>query len=583
MEKNINENQKGIETDYNNLSEYFLYLGGLTKKKNKKEINETTTKIIDFINKNKSTSIDVLNHMIYYTLQYGCETLSIKIKESFYKLYKLLSEIKGGGDGLESNNNNNLYKDENEDNDKKDKFMKNGYLHCLFKPFEVITYEQNENDSDNDIAKPKINNKFNKDTCYKFDENLFKEIMDSILQKNRLKIYEPYLLSFPESFKLFRDTINNIIYSQGQSFPFQEKFFLCIMGASTIGCEYLVNEFKRKFLLSGGNASWLINGLKEEKMPEQIKNLSQLNNLLAHKPWVIQECHIKETKMNIELLCISVLILTTVQRFATIISSLKLVIETNNYIKDSQKGINVGKKTLTENEEETKAIKLNIYKELEKAENERSVEPTPNNSSKNKINDKAIKELYHECSPVIEYSKENPYSKYISKYISSFNNKYQNFQTDVEYFLSKYDFNWEDDAKYLLSKYADEYIEYIIKEHDYLTTVTSNNIGKYKKIVDTRKFREAIAIYVELIYGIIDDSYNYKKTNKILTKEFKCVLKKIACFPEQINQEDLDYTLQIISLEEVIHVILMISIIKQHISLTFFAKVIYELNRKNNL
>ena len=57
-------------------------------------------------------------------------------------------------------------------------------------------------------------------------------------------------------------------------------------------------------------------------MPEQIKNLSQLNNLLAHKPWVIQECHIKETKMNIELLCISVLILTTVQRFATIISRL---------------------------------------------------------------------------------------------------------------------------------------------------------------------------------------------------------------------------------------------------------------------
>ena len=39
-------------------------------------------------------------------------------------------------------------------------------------------------------------------------------------------------------------------------------------------------------------------------------------------------------------------------------------------------------------------------------------------------------------------------------------------------------------------------------------------MGKDKKKIDTSGFREAIAIYVELIYGIIDDSYNYKKTNK---------------------------------------------------------------------
>ena len=48
---------------------------------------------------------------------------------------------------------------------------------------------------------------------------------------------------------------------------------------------------------------WIDEGIECKSIPEIIKNLSHLNNLLAHKPWGIQENDIKETKMNTELLC----------------------------------------------------------------------------------------------------------------------------------------------------------------------------------------------------------------------------------------------------------------------------------------
>lgn len=45
-----------------------------------------------------------------------------------------------------------------------------------------------------------------------------------------------------------------------------------------------------EFLKTGGIAEWL-NGL--EYIPQRLKNLNEINKLLAHRPWLITKEHIQ--------------------------------------------------------------------------------------------------------------------------------------------------------------------------------------------------------------------------------------------------------------------------------------------------
>lgn len=55
-------------------------------------------------------------------------------------------------------------------------------------------------------------------------------------------------------------------------------------------CSYLINMHVDEFLKTGGIAEWL-NGL--EYVPQRLKNLNEINKLLAHRPWLITKEHIQ--------------------------------------------------------------------------------------------------------------------------------------------------------------------------------------------------------------------------------------------------------------------------------------------------
>lgn len=51
-----------------------------------------------------------------------------------------------------------------------------------------------------------------------------------------------------------------------------------------------------EFLQVGGDSEWL-SGL--EYIPQKLKNLNEVNKILAHRPWLITKEHIKVTKIDI--------------------------------------------------------------------------------------------------------------------------------------------------------------------------------------------------------------------------------------------------------------------------------------------
>ncbi|NXL52273.1 SESN2 protein, partial [Podilymbus podiceps] len=72
--------------------------------------------------------------------------------------------------------------------------------------------------------------------------------------------------------------------------PYHKRHYIAIMAAARHQCSYLVGLHVGEFLQVGGNPAWL-QGL--HCAPPKLRNLNEINKLLAHRPWLITKEHIE--------------------------------------------------------------------------------------------------------------------------------------------------------------------------------------------------------------------------------------------------------------------------------------------------
>ncbi|NWQ86393.1 SESN2 protein, partial [Burhinus bistriatus] len=72
--------------------------------------------------------------------------------------------------------------------------------------------------------------------------------------------------------------------------PYHKRHYIAIMAAARHQCSYLVGLHMGEFLQVGGNPVWL-QGL--HCAPQKLRNLNEINKLLAHRPWLITKEHIE--------------------------------------------------------------------------------------------------------------------------------------------------------------------------------------------------------------------------------------------------------------------------------------------------
>ncbi len=101
------------------------------------------------------------------------------------------------------------------------------------------------------------------------------------------------LLSFhPEFLKEFVTFYNYLMYGQHSgSLSFDMRHFIAILAAGRHKCIYLVDQQEREFLLQNGQKSWL---LGVDFIPPKLKDLHELNKLLCHQPWLVNQNHIQK-------------------------------------------------------------------------------------------------------------------------------------------------------------------------------------------------------------------------------------------------------------------------------------------------
>lgn len=101
------------------------------------------------------------------------------------------------------------------------------------------------------------------------------------------------------------------------------------MAAATLRSEFLLKSLEADFILLGGDEEWLVFGLAA--VPEKIRKLEILNNIMAHQPWKLKIQDIKDicglqgaSAWNIEDLVQSVIVLSTFHRLATVLESMRI-------------------------------------------------------------------------------------------------------------------------------------------------------------------------------------------------------------------------------------------------------------------
>ncbi|NXG76721.1 SESN2 protein, partial [Baryphthengus martii] len=72
--------------------------------------------------------------------------------------------------------------------------------------------------------------------------------------------------------------------------PYHKRHYIAIMAAARHQCSYLVGLHMEEFLQVGGNPAWL-EGL--HRAPQKLRNLNEINKLLAHRPWLLTKEHIE--------------------------------------------------------------------------------------------------------------------------------------------------------------------------------------------------------------------------------------------------------------------------------------------------
>lgn len=134
--------------------------------------------------------------------------------------------------------------------------------------------------------------------------------------------------------------------------------------------------------------------------------------------------------------------------------------------------------------------------------------------------------------------------------------------------LYSLEFNWQSDCFPLLNRFYNGYADLLDQEFDFIRNMTENNFYKAQN-VDTTAFRNAIWVYVQRLYGVLEDDYDYKGVNMLLNIGLKKYIKTVVCYPERTEREQfVDMGFQFKSREK-IHVNLLAMEARKQVALVY--------------
>ncbi|XP_063237122.1 sestrin homolog isoform X2 [Bacillus rossius redtenbacheri] len=400
--------------------------------------------------------------------------------------------------------------------------------------------------------------------------------VDAFLQNNRLDHVTQVMGYHPTYLDVFLRTQNFILRGDGP-LPYDYRHFIAIMAAGRHQCSYLINLQKQEFLLQGGDHAWL-KGLS--KIPQKLRDLYDINKILAHRPWLLNKTHIEKlTKgkdsWSLAEVVHAIVLLAHFHSLASFVFGCGVNEELDQRgagpgaspargssplpvpaAPSRQDDAWAGPGSLPPPSPGEQEVGVEMLMQRMKSLSERSEEFSQ---------EEKVKRFEHvenqsaELSPGLEPLTQVKAD--IGQFVDDPAFLYQDFAkrgevSDIPTFRVQ-DYSWDDHGYSLVNRLYNDVGNLLDEKFKTAYNLTYYTMGGLKD-VDTSRFRRAIWNYIQCMFGIRHDDYDYGEVNQLLERALKAFIKMACCYPERVTKKDYDRVLREFKHSEKVHVNLMV-------------------------
>ncbi|XP_028139001.1 sestrin homolog isoform X3 [Diabrotica virgifera virgifera] len=409
--------------------------------------------------------------------------------------------------------------------------------------------------------------------------------VDAFLQNNRLDHVSQVMGYHKTYLDHFLKTQNFILRGDGP-LPYDYRHYIAIMAAGRHQCGYLITLQKQEFLLQRGDPNWL-KGL--EHIPAKLRNLNDINKILAHRPWLLNKSHIEKlTKgkdsWSLAEVVHAIVILAHFHSLSSFVFSCGLNQELDQLASGYQYHSDTTVTTKT-NSNKTKPKDIPIVEPSAEPPEWKTTSTTPPSPTEPEVGIstlmqrmKTLSEQQQECKPE-ELAKRFESIESQSAEIGAVGTQPESTPADISCYVDDASFMYIDFAKRLDSQDITTFRvhDYSWDDHGYsLVNRLYNDVGnllddKFRTAynltyytmgsrtdVDTTRFRRAIWYYIQCLFGIRHDDYDYGEINALLERALKAFIKSATCYPDRVTKKEYDRVLREFHYSEKVHVNLMV-------------------------
>ncbi|KAM6198328.1 sestrin-1-like isoform 2-T2 [Sarcoramphus papa] len=397
----------------------------------------------------------------------------------------------------------------------------------------------------------------------------------------------------PQYLDSFLKTQHYLMHMDGP-LPFDCRHYIAIMAAARHQCRYLVNLHVLQFLRAGGDPQWL-RGL--DFIPPKLRNLNEINKILAHRPWLITKEHIEkllkisEWSWSLAELVHAVVLLAHCHALASFVfgcgceqdegpggrGSLKPLSPGNQCFCEATAGNGCSQELLCINRkrvsprgwahwgmggaagtaaltpEPVSAQSLDSCMELDSLR-ERMQRIHVETEGREEM--RLLQQDREEgLSPLTDTDGEVTGATNLACYMQDPDFGYQDFaRRDDD---QTQDYSWEDHGFSLVNRlYSD--IGHLLDEKFRMVDGLQSSAMAKRQGCEPSVFKRGIWNYIHCMFGIRYDDYDYAEVNQLLERMLKVYIKTVTCYPEKTNSEMFDRFWKQFKHSEKVHVNLLI-------------------------
>lgn len=315
---------------------------------------------------------------------------------------------------------------------------------------------------------------------------------------------------------------NHLFFGDGP-LTFPMRHYIALMGAVVRSDSVLIKCNTDHFLYRGGNPLWLT---CLDSVPTKLRNLREVNEILATEPWLLTSAHISKLLSSPEIwslteLMQALLILVTIHslsRFSAVYNLLNLEADRSLLFPAPEEAASASSSYISSEDSESErndeeavecvGIKRSLF--LSRCDEAGDVGKTPltptNGEVQGFLEDESM--TYHE----------------FREWLTSHKGSYFHF----------YDYSWQDHGYSIVNRLYMEFGDLLDEEFSVLRN-ESAALYVTNKSDDAVAYTRALWNYVFQLYGIQLEDYYRNEVKEILSPELKAFIKLIACYPERVH------------------------------------------------